>query len=101
MLFEANGSLFKAAKGVGSTRWHVHDDQDEVFLVTSGRLVVQLRDGDVVVGPGEVFCVPLGVEHCPRADAETRFLIVSTSVTSTAAGGKPDWSGDGGVPPAG
>lgn len=99
-LFEANGSLFKVAKGVGSTRWHVHDDQDEVFLVTHGRMVVQLRGGDVELGPGDLFKVPLGVEHCPRADEETRFLIVGTSITSTAAGGKPAWSEDGGLPPA-
>lgn len=39
---EANGSLFKVAKGIGSTEWHAHDDQDEVFLVTHGTLVVEL-----------------------------------------------------------
>ncbi len=39
----ANGNLLKVAKGIGSTVWHSHADQDEVFLVTSGTLVVQLR----------------------------------------------------------
>jgi len=95
---EANGSLFKAAKGVGSTTWHAHDDQDEVFLVTHGTLVVELRDGDVVARAGELLVVPRGVEHRPRADEEVRFLIVGTSVTSNAAGGKPGWSVDGGTP---
>ncbi len=90
---EANGSLFKAAKGIGSTTWHSHEDQDEVFLVTHGTLVVGLRSGDVTVGAGEMLVVPRGVEHRPRADAETRFLIVGTTVTSNAAGGKPAWSG--------
>lgn len=90
VLFEANGSLFKVAKGVGSTRWHSHDDQDEVFLVTHGELVIELRDREVVVGPGEIFVVPLGVEHRPRAAAETRFLIVGRSITSTPEGGKPN-----------
>jgi quercetin dioxygenase-like cupin family protein len=37
---EANGSLFKVAKGIGATNWHAHDDQDEVFLVSKGRLTV-------------------------------------------------------------
>ena len=86
----ANGSLYKVAKGIGSTRWHAHDDQDEVFLVTHGELVVELRDREVRVGPGELFAVPLGVEHRPRAEHETRFLIVGRSITSNAAGGKPD-----------
>jgi mannose-6-phosphate isomerase-like protein (cupin superfamily) len=101
VLFDANGSVFKVAKGIGSTRWHAHDDQDEVFLVTHGELIVQLRTGDVTVGEGEIFVVPRGVEHCPRADAETRFLIVGTSVTSNAAGGKPEWSAGGGLPGTG
>ncbi len=89
---EANGSLFKVAKGVGSTNWHSHDDQDEVFVVTEGELVVELRDGDVPVRAGEMLVVPRGVEHRPRAEGVAHFLIVGTSVTSTAAGGKPAWS---------
>lgn len=97
---EANGSLFKAAKGIGSTEWHSHDDQDEVFLVTHGTLTVELRTGDVVVNAGELLVVPRGVEHRPRADDEVRFLIVGTSVTSNAAGGKPAWSAGGGAPRA-
>jgi quercetin dioxygenase-like cupin family protein len=43
----ANGNLFKVAKGIGTTTWHTHDEQDEVFLVISGALVMQLRSGDV------------------------------------------------------
>lgn len=92
ILGEANGTLLKVAKGTGSTRWHSHDDQDETFLVVDGDLVVQLRDRDVRLGPGELFIVPRGVEHCPVADDEARFIILGTSVTSNAAGGKPDWS---------
>jgi mannose-6-phosphate isomerase-like protein (cupin superfamily) len=93
---EANGSLFKVAKGIGSTEWHAHDDQDEVFFVTHGTLVVELRTGEVPVNAGELFVIPRGVEHRPRADDETRFLIVGSTVTSSAAGGKPAWSyGDG------
>ena len=97
---EANGSLFKVAKGIGATNWHAHDDQDEVFLVLSGELAVQLRDREVTVGPGQIFVVPQGVEHRPVADAETRFLIVGRTITSTTAGGKPDWSHGGGLPVA-
>lgn len=95
---EANGSLFKAAKGIGSTMWHAHDDEDEVFLVTQGTLVVEFRGGDVVAREGELLVIPRGVEHRPRADDEVRFLIVGTSVTSNAAGGKPEWSVGGGAP---
>jgi mannose-6-phosphate isomerase-like protein (cupin superfamily) len=92
VLAEANGNLFKVAKGVGSTNWHSHDDQDETFLVLSGRITIQLRDRDVVLEPGELFVIPRGVEHCPVAEEEVRFLIIGPDVTSNAEGGKPDWS---------
>ncbi|MGH3626603.1 MAG: cupin domain-containing protein [Sciscionella sp.] len=98
VLAEANGTLIKVAKGTGSTRWHSHDDQDETFILLEGELTVQLRDRDVDLRAGDLFVVPLGVEHCPATSSEARFIILGTSVTSNAAGGKPDWSFDGGAP---
>lgn len=90
---EANGNMFKVAKGVGSTNWHHHDDQDETFLLVDGSLDVHLRDRVVELRPGDLFVVPRGVEHRPVAATEARFLIIGPSITSNAAGGKPDWSG--------
>ena len=56
----------------GEFVWHTHDDTDDFFLVLSGRLTIQLRDRDVELAAGELFVVPRGVEHCPRADEATR-----------------------------
>lgn len=87
-----NGNLFKVAKGTGSTTWHSHADQDETFLVLEGVVTVQLREGDVVLEPGDLLVIPRGVEHCPKVEGEARFLLVGPEVTSNAAGGKPEWS---------
>jgi hypothetical protein len=38
---------------------------DDFFLVLKGRLIIRLRDRAVVLGPGELFVVPRGVEHQP------------------------------------
>jgi mannose-6-phosphate isomerase-like protein (cupin superfamily) len=92
VLASGNGSLFKVAKGIGSTNWHSHADQDEVFLVIEGRITIQLRDRNVDLGPGDLLVIPRGTEHCPIAHEEARFLLVGPEVTSNAAGGKPDWS---------
>jgi len=92
VLGEANGTLIKVAKGIGSTNWHSHDDQDETFILIEGELTVQLRDRDINLVPGDVFVVPTGVEHCPVTATEARFIILGRSITSTAAGGKPAWS---------
>lgn len=92
VLISANGNLFKVAKGIGSTNWHKHEDQEETFLVLEGHLTIQLRDGNVDLGPGDLFAIPRGVEHCPLAEHEAKFLLVGPEITSTAAGGKPNWS---------
>ena len=49
--------------------------------MTKGRLTMQLRDGDVDLGPGELIVVPRGVEHCPRADEETHVVLFEPSTT--------------------
>lgn len=66
----------KVVKVLGEFEWHTHADTDELFLVIAGELTIQLRDGDVVLGPGQLFVVPRGVEHCPTAGVETHALLI-------------------------
>lgn len=87
---EANGQLFKLAKGIGSTKWHKHDDQDELFILYKGHLTIQLRDENIDLYEDEMFIIPKGVEHCPTAENEVEFLIVGLNITSNKAGGKPN-----------
>ncbi|MET7719065.1 cupin domain-containing protein [Streptomyces sp. NPDC005407] len=76
----------KLAKLKGEFVWHTHEDTDELFLVISGRLTIQLRDADVVLEPGELFVVPRGVEHCPVADEETAILLFEPAGTINTGG---------------
>ena len=73
---ELNDYDVKIVKVQGDFTWHSHADTDELFLVIDGRLTIQMRDGDVALGPGELFVVPHGAEHCPRADVETAVLLL-------------------------
>ena len=77
-------------KAKGEFVWHKHDETDDFFLVLSGRLTIQLRDADVDLGPGELFVVPKGVEHCPRADEEAHVLLIEPTGTPNTgdAGGE-------------
>ncbi|MFD3416892.1 cupin domain-containing protein [Streptomyces decoyicus] len=87
---DLNDYEVKLAKLKGEFVWHTHEDTDELFLVISGRLTIQLRDGDVVLGPGELFVVPRGVEHCPVADEETAILLLEpTGTLNTGDAGGP------------
>ena len=88
-LTSVNDYDVKAVKLLGEFVWHTHPDTDELFMVISGTLTIQLRDRDVVLGPQDVFVVPKGVEHCPRADAEVHALLFEPrgTVNTGDAGG--------------
>jgi mannose-6-phosphate isomerase-like protein (cupin superfamily) len=73
----------------GEFVWHKHDDTDDFFLVLHGRMTIQLRDGDIELNEGELFVVPRGVEHCPKADEEAHVLLIEPrgTVNTGDAGG--------------
>jgi mannose-6-phosphate isomerase-like protein (cupin superfamily) len=71
----------KVVKLEGEFVWHTHPETDELFLVLSGELTIQLRDRDVVLGPNDIFVVPRGVEHCPRADSEVSAILIEPKGT--------------------
>jgi mannose-6-phosphate isomerase-like protein (cupin superfamily) len=65
----------------GEFVWHSHPDTDDFFLVLKGRITIKMRDGDVSLGPGELFVVPQGVEHCPVAEEEAHLLLIERAGT--------------------
>lgn len=74
-LTSVNDYDVKVVKLRGEFVWHTHPDTDELFMVLSGELTIQLRDRDVVLGPNDVFVVPKGVEHCPKATEEVHAIL--------------------------
>ncbi|MGI9058570.1 MAG: cupin domain-containing protein [Ktedonobacteraceae bacterium] len=76
-----NGHDIMVVKVQGEFVWHKHDDTDDFFLVLKGRLTIHLRDRDVVLGPGELFVVPRGIEHQPFAEEETHLLLIEPTGT--------------------
>jgi len=61
---EVNDFQVKIVKVQGQFVWHHHDEEDELFLVVKGRLLMHFRDGDEWLEEGEMIVVPHGVEHC-------------------------------------
>ena len=85
-----NDNKLAVVKVLGEFVWHSHENTDDFFLVLSGRLTIQLRDRDVVLDPGQLYVVPRGVEHCPKADVETHVLLIEPrgTVNTGDAGGE-------------
>ena len=78
---DVNDAQVKLAKLEGEFVWHAHADEDELFLVLHGRLVIELRDGEVVLDPGEFVVIPRGVEHRPVAREEVHVMLVEPRST--------------------
>jgi mannose-6-phosphate isomerase-like protein (cupin superfamily) len=87
-----NENKIQVGKARGEFVWHSHPETDDFFLVLSGRLVIELRDGEVELDEGELYVVPRGVEHRPRADGEAHILLIEPR-------GTPN-TGDSGAPAA-
>jgi mannose-6-phosphate isomerase-like protein (cupin superfamily) len=73
---ELNDYQFKVVRIEGDFIWHDHPETDEAFIVLDGELRIDFRDGSVLLGPGELFVVPRGVEHKPFAAGEVKLMLI-------------------------
>ena len=83
-----NGHDVMVVKVQGDFVWHKHDHTDDFFLVLKGVLEIQLRDRAVTLRPGEMFIVPRGVDHCPRALEEAHVLLIEPTGTPNTGDAK-------------
>jgi mannose-6-phosphate isomerase-like protein (cupin superfamily) len=84
----------KVVKLEGEFPWHTHTETDELFLVLEGELTIRLREGAVVLGPGQLYVVPRGVEHSPLAAAVVHAVLIEPAdVVNTGDAGGPLTSG--------
>ncbi len=81
VIAELNGQQVKLARLEGPFIWHSHEHEDELFLVVEGRLRIELRDGAVELGAGELCVIPRGVEHLPVADGLVNVLLFEPATT--------------------
>jgi mannose-6-phosphate isomerase-like protein (cupin superfamily) len=89
---QVNDVLVKVVRIDGDFVWHNHPDTDEAFLCLAGRLTIDLRDGEpqrersITLGPGDLYVIPRGVDHCPHAEPDTTIAILEAAgVVNTGA----------------
>jgi mannose-6-phosphate isomerase-like protein (cupin superfamily) len=82
---ELNGQYLKLVKFAGPFTWHHHENEDEMFLVVSGRFRMDYRENGVdlseMIEAGEFVIVPRGLEHCPVAEQECEVLLFEPAST--------------------
>lgn len=78
---ELNDSYIKLAKLKGEFVWHHHDDEDELFFVVKGNLLIKFKDKEVRLEEGEFMVIPKGVEHLPVAEQEVCVMLIEPKTT--------------------
>ena len=78
---ELNDNNIMVVKVQGEFVWHHHAEEDELFVVLQGELTIELRDGAVTLGPGELVVIPKGTEHRPVAAGEVHLMLIEPKVT--------------------
>jgi mannose-6-phosphate isomerase-like protein (cupin superfamily) len=74
---ELNNQYVKVCKLKNDFVWHSHENEDELFMVFKGTLLIDFRDGRTVqVKEGEILIIPKGVEHRPHTNGEIVFNLL-------------------------
>ena len=84
---ELNNQYVKICKLKDDFVWHSHENEDELFMVFKGTLLIDFRDGRTVeVKEGEILIVPKGVEHRPHTNGEIVFNLLFEPKTTLHTG---------------
>jgi len=81
VIAEVDDSYVKVAKIKGVFGWHAHEHEDELFLILAGHLRIEMENGAVDLGEGDVYVVPKGTRHNPIADEECHVLLIERKST--------------------
>jgi len=84
---ELNDQYVKLCKLKDDFVWHSHENEDELFMVFKGTLLMEFRDGRIVkVKQGEILIVPKGVEHRPHTNGDIVFNLLFEPKTTLHTG---------------
>lgn len=78
---DLNENFIKIVKFKGDFVWHSHEEEDELFIVIKGELIIKFRDCILTAKPGEMILVPKKVEHCPSPKEEVWAMVIEPKTT--------------------
>jgi mannose-6-phosphate isomerase-like protein (cupin superfamily) len=84
---ELNNQQVKICKLKDNFVWHSHENEDELFMVFRGTLLIDFRDGRTVeIKKGEILIIPKGIEHRPHTNGEIVFNLLFEPKTTSHTG---------------
>jgi len=80
---EVNDQFVKIAKIKGDkVPWHNHENEDELFYIVEGHLLMEVENEDKRhMQTGDLFVVKKGVVHRVSAEEECLIMLIETKTT--------------------
>lgn len=75
-LCQVNSSVFRVGIFEGEFHLHKHENDDEVFFVIDGSIVLETEKGNFELKQYEGVCVPKGIMHRPIAKNKAVVLMI-------------------------
>lgn len=80
-----NDQVVRLALMKGEYHWHDHPNEDELFYVVKGTLIIQVENKeDIILNQGEIAVIPKGVRHCPKSEVNTYVLMFEPAELKSA-----------------
>jgi len=89
---ELNGQFVKVAKFKDEFVLHQHENEDELFLVIEGQLLMELENKTLEINPGELVIIPRGTKHKPKAIGEVKVLLFEPNTTLNTGDSKSNFT---------
>ena len=83
IIAEVNNEYVKIAKIKGDkVPWHTHENEDELFYILEGSLVMELENQQsFTMRIGDLFVVPKGVNHKVSSEKGCTILLIESKTT--------------------
>jgi quercetin dioxygenase-like cupin family protein len=80
---EVNDQYIKVAKIKGQEiPWHNHENEDELFYIVEGQLLMQVENQpDLIMNKGDLYVVKKGVNHRVSSSDECLIMLIETKTT--------------------
>jgi mannose-6-phosphate isomerase-like protein (cupin superfamily) len=79
-----NDQVVRMALLEGEFHWHKHTNEDELFYVFKGKIIIQLKNQpNISLREGEMVVIPKGTEHCPKSSEPSYVLLFEPFVLKT------------------
>jgi len=81
---QVNDQVVRMALLDGEFHWHKHANEDELFFVIQGKIIIQLKNQpDITVSKNQMVVIPKGIEHRPKSIEPSYILLFEPFVLKT------------------